>query len=48
MTRETSDMVKHTPHLATLTTPRHQDRVRKTLTVKAYDREMVTKCLPRL
>ena len=36
-----------TPDLATLTTLRYQERVRKTLTLTAYDGEMVTKCLPR-
>ena len=44
---EISDKVTHTPDLATLTTLRHQDRVRKTLTLTAYDGEMVTKFLPR-
>ena len=37
-----------TPDLATLTTLRYQERIRKTLTLTAYDGEMVTKCLPRL
>ena len=41
-----TDIVTHTPHLATLTTPRHQDRLRKTLTLTAYDGKMVTKFLP--
>ena len=44
---EISDKVTHTPDLATLTTLRHHDRVRKTLTLTAYDGEMVTKFLPR-
>ena len=33
----------YTPDLATLTTLRHQDRVRKTLTLTAYDGEIVMK-----
>ena len=47
MTRKFSDKVTHTPDLATLTTLRHQDRVRKTLTLTADDGKMVTKFLPR-
>ena len=43
---EITDMVAHTPHLATLTTPRHQDRLRKALTLTAFDGKMVTKFLP--
>ena len=35
----------HTPYLATLTSLRYQDRVRKTLTLTAYDGEMVMKFL---
>ena len=47
MTRKFSDKVTHTPDLATLTTLRHQDRVRKILTPTAGDGDVVTKCLPR-